>query len=672
MPNSATVDVGPQINASQGQSSAVNLSEAGWSNHPIASIAPGSTLAAVLDAMPRHLRLPLLEPGSCVRTQTGAFEGSFGGAPQTTAVPGGKLLLVIRVANASDLLALERHREIEVVREGAEAVVAVCEPNAAADLPLPPSLFDKFVFSDHVGEDTSERLILVYEPLLGGPQDSAAIDTFIRRMAAFRASAIAQPQKKSDASAKQLAELEQDRDRWRQHSAQLQRRLSDILQSSTWRSMSGVRTVVSKIRGTHYEPPELPAMPDTADRAVAAERDRGDDLHATAIESGDGSAPIVMLLESFDFGGLERVVLDLSERLTRRGRRIVILVVGQEGRLAAEARKAGIAVIGMNGDISKLESEIKRLKAQLAFAHHSYAGWDAFAAVGTPIIEVIQNIYHWQRGNGQIRHIRRHLTMAVVCSRAVRAYSIDHLGLRPNQLVLIPNGIDPRGLVRPHADELRRSRQAAPETMFVQTSHIWANKCHHTTLSAFLDVHARYPGTRLVFDGTIGHGDVGETLMNRIETSGAKKAIEVINSKNREEISRVYSRAHAFILPSIVEGLSIATLEAAWFGVPQILSDTGGARDLLELDDGTTPFGIIVKPPIEAGAVTPEEVDRIGRLERPSHVDDVAAAMASIAANREQWIDRGLAGIDRAEAFHIERTVDRYEQLIGAAVTRRR
>jgi glycosyltransferase involved in cell wall biosynthesis len=246
---------------------------------------------------------------------------------------------------------------------------------------------------------------------------------------------------------------------------------------------------------------------------------------------------------------------------------------------------------------------------------------------------------------------------------------VTSLDIPPDRLVLIHNGIDPAGLVRPDIDTLRERRRALDETTFVLTSHIWANKCHHAALSAFKAVHARFPKTRLVFDGSVGHADVAEALANRIATDGLGAVVQIINSRSRKELSRVYTDAHAFILPSIVEGLSIATLEAAYFGLPMILSDTGGARDVLETTDGEAPFGIIIPPPIAVEAVTPQEVDRVGRMEEPPHLQQLTDAMMHIAGDREAWLDRGLAGIDRSADFLIEKTVAKYEAVTDLALT---
>ena len=475
-----------------------------------------------------------------------------------------------------------------------------------------------------------------------------------------------QPEHVVDRIARQSRDFAQRFDAERTRAGQLRIALHHVLESSVWKRTEWLRKVTAKVRNQTYVPWTLP--PSMAED-LAGERSAALSAGSSVFGADKDKRPlIVMVLETFDVGGLEQVVLDLSLRLTDRGSRLAILVVLHGGRLADQARKAGLPVHVLNGDISALNQKIMELQPALAVCHHSFAGHDAFSRTGTPIVEVLHNIYHWHKGNRQIAAARKLTKRFAACSSSVQKYAVDFLDVPPEKITLIQNGIDPQGFVRPHVNVLREQRRASADTNFVMTSHIWANKSHHALLTAFEHVHARHPRTRLFLCGAVGHADVADALHRRIKAAGLESVVEIRNVTDRGTMSGYYSSAHAFVLPSIVEGFSISTLEASFFGVPLILSDTGGARDLLEVSDGRPMSGLIIDPPIAAGDVTPEAIDRVGRMERPMQLDDLVQAMMSIVDQRDDWIERGIVGIERVERFHIERTVDKYLDLFSDVV----
>lgn len=477
----------------------------------------------------------------------------------------------------------------------------------------------------------------------------------------------------------------------RAYAAELRATLHRVLDSSFWRRSAPLRRLLARARGrTHQEPriaerpPEItiaspPALAGTSVVAAASTMAKtilprsaataGDAAASTSPTSSPTRPLVVMVMETFDVGGLEKVVLDLSLRLTARGLNVEILVVKHGGQIARQARAAGLAVTELGGDLEAMTAFIEHRRPAVAIRHHSYPCHDVFLRVGTRVIEVLHNIYHWQQGNGTVLDYRRTTWRIVACSRAVQRYAIEHLGVEPGRIELIHNGIDDTGLVRPERDALRAGRRRSPHTIFLMTSHIWANKSHLALLSAFEDVHRIHPQARLVCRGTVGDADVAEALHRRVLAAGLRGVVDIGNSPDRLAISRDYTGAHAVVLPSIVEGFSISTLEATYFGLPLILSDTGGARDLLlDAAAGAPPAGIIIEPPIPVADVTPQAVDRVGRLNRPSQVPALARAMREIVLHRDAWIDRGLAAIDRIGPFHIDRTVESYLQLIEAAI----
>lgn len=374
---------------------------------------------------------------------------------------------------------------------------------------------------------------------------------------------------------------------------------------------------------------------------------------------------VVMLLESFDVGGLEKVVLDLSLQMRDRGVQIIILVVGNGGVLSDRARSSGLQVLEFDGDRSKLEIAIDKINPRVAICHHSYSGHQAFSRNGCFIIEIMQNVYHWQRNSEDFINFRKLNYLTIACSKTVEKYAIDCLLIDPERLQVIHNGFDSKGLVRPSLDEIKKRRTETRNTVFLMTAHIWANKCHNGMLTAFAHIHSKFPNTRLLFDGAVGHDDVGLKLRARIDELQLGEVVTIKNSIDRRAISESYSDSHVFVLPSIVEGFSIATLEAMYFGMPLILTDSGGAAEILGQDSGDQNIGILIDPPVRVDEVSPEAVERIGRLDEPPHLSSLIQAMTDMLLDRDNWIMRGLRGATIVQRYSIEKTVEKYMGLIA-------
>ena len=73
----------------------------------------------------------------------------------------------------------------------------------------------------------------------------------------------------------------------------------------------------------------------------------------------------------------------------------------------------------------------------------------------------------------------------------------------------------------------------------------------------------------------------------------------------REDISAIIKQLEIFVLPSISEGLSIATIEAMALGKPVIVTDSGGPKEIVENEK----TGLIV-PPKDSRAIA-ESVIRL-------------------------------------------------------------
>jgi glycosyltransferase involved in cell wall biosynthesis len=103
-------------------------------------------------------------------------------------------------------------------------------------------------------------------------------------------------------------------------------------------------------------------------------------------------------------------------------------------------------------------------------------------------------------------------------------------------------------------------------------------KNHTLVIRAFEQLLSKYPQAKLQLAGNLSvDGEVERSILLELEKSRSSASIELTGSLNRRALSRLLAGAHVALLPTKYEGFSIATLEYLYFGLPMILSNTGGA-----------------------------------------------------------------------------------------------
>ncbi|MFN7134848.1 MAG: glycosyltransferase, partial [Myxococcales bacterium] len=128
-----------------------------------------------------------------------------------------------------------------------------------------------------------------------------------------------------------------------------------------------------------------------------------------------------------------------------------------------------------------------------------------------------------------------------------------------------------------------------------------------------------------------------------------------------EGVSDLYCAADALLLPSIVEGFSLVTLEALAFGLPLVLTDVGGARELL--DDPV--MGVLVPPWKEdLATVGAGELRRLHEHAPGPLVRALVEAMEAICLAPEAWRSTAPAREARLRAaYTTTQMARRYEQV---------
>lgn len=221
----------------------------------------------------------------------------------------------------------------------------------------------------------------------------------------------------------------------------------------------------------------------------------------------------------------------------------------------------------------------------------------------------------------------------IAVSAEVAEFSITQQRLNKNKVVVIPNGIDLKPIkeysTMHSKSETRLQLGIADSTMvFISVGRLTPQKNQKLLVTTFMDFSKVHQNARLYI---LGEGSLMSELRHLI---GENTSIVLVG--NVSNVFEYYRSADFLVSTSIIEGMSMAYLEAMAFGIPIIATKTGGTREIV--DDGKNGFLI---PSLESSAV----IEALNKVITCSYKEISTAA------------------IKKAEHFSIEENVLQYERL---------
>ena len=121
------------------------------------------------------------------------------------------------------------------------------------------------------------------------------------------------------------------------------------------------------------------------------------------------------------------------------------------------------------------------------------------------------------------------------------------------------------------------------------------NKGHRYLVEAMPEVLRTHPNVHFVF---AGEHDQAEPLIAQIKTLGLGSHIHLLGF--RSDVHHLLAASDFFALPSLVEGFSLALVEALAAGLPTVATNVGGASEVIQSGQG----GILVPPADSAALAT--------------------------------------------------------------------
>lgn len=214
----------------------------------------------------------------------------------------------------------------------------------------------------------------------------------------------------------------------------------------------------------------------------------------------------------------------------------------------------------------------------------------------------------------------------VAVSENSRRDFIAHYKVAPDRVQTIHCGVDPATFHRASRSQMQSvtQRYELPEKFFLYVGSIEPRKNLKTLLKAMLD----YQGEEnLVVVGAAGW--LNDDLRKLMKAAGSN--VKALGYVPLDDLPALYSRATAFVYPSLYEGFGLPVVEAMACGTPVI---TSANSSLQEIGEGAA---LLLQDPLDAAELT-RALERI--------VGDAAFAAHLVESGNE-----------RARQFSLERQV---------------
>ncbi|MGM0386599.1 MAG: glycosyltransferase [Actinomycetota bacterium] len=348
---------------------------------------------------------------------------------------------------------------------------------------------------------------------------------------------------------------------------------------------------------------------------------------------------VIQVVNGFERAGAERVAVDLATHLDDRLWDSRMATV-RDGELHSEVEAAGIPhyITGGGFDLS-VPAVLYRLYRHFAIVrptvvHTHMIGSDvvgrlaAMAARVPVIVSTQHDVYERPWLISFYRRLTSRMIHATVaCSYAVEDFCLDDLGVPPDRLFQIHNGID--------VERFASSRTPWREPpVFGAVGNLLAVKGHRYLIKALALVRESHPDVRVLI---AGEGPERANLEQLAEDLGISDAVELRGSV--ADVPTFLKEIDVLVHPSLQEGLAMGVIEAMAAAKPVIASAVTALPRLL--GEG-----------------------RYGRLVTPAQPHALAEAMSAVIEDKDDAIRTGEVAAERVAAeYSLHRAVGHYSQL---------
>lgn len=307
--------------------------------------------------------------------------------------------------------------------------------------------------------------------------------------------------------------------------------------------------------------------------------------------------------------GAEQVILALCAHASRFGYEPSLAVTHDAGdaqpELLTAARSRGIDTHLIECSVSFDPRAVGRLRECMRTVRpsvlhcHGYRE-DLYAMAARMKAHLVTTNHLWKRTTLSLRlyarvdaWLVRRFDRVVAVSREICS-ELERSGLRSPRLRYIPNGVELERFGNGDRQHVRRALGlAADELVVAVVGSLTEEKGHRYLLDALARLGNEGRAASLL---VIGDGPEAERLEGQARRLGIESRVALLG--RREDVAEILAAVDVFVLPSLVEGLPIALLEAMAAGVACVATRVGDVPQVVE--EGRS--GLLV-PSRDSGAI---------------------------------------------------------------------
>ena len=339
---------------------------------------------------------------------------------------------------------------------------------------------------------------------------------------------------------------------------------------------------------------------------------------------------ILHVVYRFDIGGLENVIVQLINRLPPDRFEHAVMALTEVTDFRRRVTRADVEFIGLHKppghafslypriyrwlrawrpdvvhtcNLAALEVAPLAWLAGVPLRVHAEHGWDVTDPMGA------------SRKNQMIRRVyKRFVSHYVAVSPDLQRYLTGPVGIAPDKVALIPNGVDTDAfgpavfsVVSAAVSSVVGSTSGTGETiegcpfdldqcwLIGTVGRLQTVKNQIALARAFVLLLARHPAARRDLRLLIVGEGPARAQIEAILAAGSVTDLAWLPGA-RDDVASILRRLHCFVLPSLAEGTSCTLQEAMAAALPVVATAVGGTPDLVEA--GVT--GKLVKPDDDA------------------------------------------------------------------------
>jgi glycosyltransferase involved in cell wall biosynthesis len=386
------------------------------------------------------------------------------------------------------------------------------------------------------------------------------------------------------------------------------------------------------------------------------------------LEKNNKKIGVLIELDSFDKGGLQKVVLDIALRLRKDIFDVVIVSITNVGFLAEIAKKNNIKVyeLPVLNKSNYLEKIIKENNIKITNSHFSNFGYKIYKKNNVKNITFIHNVYAFLNGAAlsNFKNDDAYVDSYISVSPKATEYATSVLGINSSKVVTIPNGL----IIQEHVERVKNAKPLSRfdlgldegDYVFLNPASYNLHKGHYLMADAMKEILKHRSDIKILCIGNIVYEPHYDQLKRYLSENGLER--NILLPGYFPNVEDIYPAVDAFLMPSFIEGWSIAMNEAMFHEKPLIMTDTGGASDVIEGND----IGILLDN--EYGNITSLHSQYLDELAYSPRAYKITAklveAIINFADNKDKWKISGKMGRYKIlSRYDFDSVVEKYEKI---------